>query len=216
MLPFSPEQFMAVFAAYNAAIWPAQIVAYGLGLIAVVGILNPGVHSAWVVAAALSGMWLFTGVAYHWLSFAWINPAAYGFGIAFALQACLLAYAAWSGRLRFGLPQSRKRRVAGLALVLYAAILYPMIGLIVHGYPAVPLFGVTPCPVTIFTLGCLLLTRAPISWWMIAVPVLWSLIGGTAAFLLGVPQDWALLAGGLMTISLLVLDRSVPSGTRAA
>ena len=37
-LPFTIEQFFAVFAAYNAAIWPAQIAAYGLGL-AVVGML---------------------------------------------------------------------------------------------------------------------------------------------------------------------------------
>jgi hypothetical protein len=31
MLPFSTEQFFAVFSAYNARIWPAQIAAYGLG-----------------------------------------------------------------------------------------------------------------------------------------------------------------------------------------
>jgi hypothetical protein len=34
--------------------------------------------------------------------------------------------------------------------------------------------------------------------------------------LLAVPQDWALLPGGLMTISLLVLDRSVTGGMRSA
>lgn len=33
--PFRVEQFLGVFAAYNMAIWPAQIVAYELGLIAV-------------------------------------------------------------------------------------------------------------------------------------------------------------------------------------
>lgn len=216
MLPFSPEQFLAVFAAYNAAIWPVQIAAYGLGLIAVVGTLNPGPRCPWIVAAALAGMWLFTGVAYHWLSFAAINPAAYSFGIAFVLQACLLAYAGWTGRLKFGGARSPMGRVIGLALILYAAILYPLIGLVAHGYPAVPLLGVTPCPVTIFTLGCLLLTRVPVPWWVIAIPILWSLIGGTAAFLLRVPQDWALLAGGLVTILVLVFDRSVPGGTRSA
>jgi hypothetical protein len=35
MLPFSPEQFLAVFVNYNNAIWPVQIAAYLLGSIAV-------------------------------------------------------------------------------------------------------------------------------------------------------------------------------------
>jgi len=34
MLPFTPAQFQSVFAAYNDAIWPAQIVAYMLGGVA--------------------------------------------------------------------------------------------------------------------------------------------------------------------------------------
>ncbi len=29
MLPFSPEEFFALFARYNLTIWPAQVVAYG-------------------------------------------------------------------------------------------------------------------------------------------------------------------------------------------
>ena len=33
-LPFTIEQFLGVFAAYNAAIWPAPIFAYVLGLVA--------------------------------------------------------------------------------------------------------------------------------------------------------------------------------------
>ena len=31
MLPFTHEEFIAVFRVYNTAIWPAQIVAYLLG-----------------------------------------------------------------------------------------------------------------------------------------------------------------------------------------
>ena len=30
MLPFTIDQFFGVFAAYNVAIWPAQVVAYGV------------------------------------------------------------------------------------------------------------------------------------------------------------------------------------------
>ncbi len=56
--------------------------------------------------------------------------------------------------------------------------------------------GITPCPVTIFTFG-LLLTSVGVSTWLYLIPLLWSLIGGSAAFLLGIPQDWVLLVSGV-------------------
>jgi hypothetical protein len=40
--------------------------------------------------------------------------------------------------------------------------------------------------------------------------VLWSLTGGSAAFLLGVPQDWALLVSGPASVALLAQD--APAG----
>ena len=81
-------------------------------------------------------------------------------------------------------------------------------------YPEMPMFGVTPCPVTIFTFGMLLLTTRPPSRWLLVIPFIWSLIGGSAAVLLGVPQDWALLASGLIAIPL-ILHRDSDSTRRA-
>jgi hypothetical protein len=37
---------------------------------------------------------------------------------------------------------------------------------------------------------------------LLVIPVLWSLVGGSAAFLLQVPQDWILLASGLSVLFL--------------
>ena len=86
---------------------------------------------------------------------------------------------------------------------------YPHIGMLTgHAWPDMPMFGVTPCPVTIFTFGMLLLARG-YSRWLLVIPVVWSLIGGSAAFLLGVQQDWLLLASGVMT--LLALGIGVPA-----
>jgi Family of unknown function (DUF6064) len=201
MLPFSTEQFLQVFATFNVAIWPAQIVAYGVGLLAAAGVARSSPTSDRVASTSLAAMWLFTGISYHWLSFARVNPAANLFGAAFVLQAGLLCYAGFIGRLRFGFTPSL-RAAAGLVLTIYAAAIYPIIGLLLHGYPAVPLFGVTPCPVTIFTLGCFLMTRSPVPWWVLAIPLLWSVIGGSAAILLGVVQDWVLLASGILVVTL--------------
>lgn len=202
MLPFSVEQFFAVFAAYNTAIWPMPIVAYGFGLLALMFLFRPGAVADRITSTILGLMWLWTGVAYHWLSFAAINPAAPLFGTAFIVQAMVLLHAGWTRRLAFG-PVRGIQGAAGLALVSYAAILYPLLGVwLGHAYPALPMFGVTPCPVTIFTLGLLLLTTKPVPWWTLVVPVLWALVGGSAAFLLDVPQDWMLLVSGLATIGL--------------
>ena len=42
------------------------------------------------------------------------------------------------------------------------------------------MFGVTPCPVTIFTFGLFLLTVRRFSYWLLIIPFVWSLIGGSA------------------------------------
>jgi hypothetical protein len=85
--------------------------------------------------------------------------------------------------------------------VAYAAVLYPLIGIAAGHHPSeLPMFGVTPCPVTIFTFGLLLLTRSPPPLYLLVIPTLWSLIGGSAAILLRVPQDWLLLVSGIATV----------------
>jgi hypothetical protein len=79
------------------------------------------------------------------------------------------------------------------------------------------MFGVTPCPVTIFTFGLLLLTVRSVPRWLFVVPFVWSLIGGSAAILLNVPQDWLLLVSGCITVPLIVFrDRQAIQGVRAA
>ena len=65
------------------------------------------------------------------------------------------------------------------------------------------MFGITPCPVTLFTFGLVFLTTAPISRGLLVVPIVWSLIGGSAAFLLAVPQDWPLLFSGAAAVLVL-------------
>lgn len=201
MLPFSHEQFVAVFASYNVAIWPAQVITYLLGLAVLVVVVRSKGGPVPFAVVALAALWAWTGIAYHWLHFALINPAAWLFGAAFVLQAVVLAWSA--RRLRFG--RAGPRRTLGLALIGYALLLYPALGLLAGYEPAsLPMFGVTPCPLVLFTLGLLLLTVGA-RWWVWIIPLTWSLIGGTAAFLLHVPQDWILLLSG--PAALLVLRR---------
>ena len=218
MLPFTLDQFTAVFVAYNDAIWPAQIAAYVIG-IAMLGLLfRPGRTADRLMAGGLALMWAWTGIGYHWLNFAAINRAAYGFAALFVIQAAVLVYyGVMRNRLRFGFEPGAAGVLGGVFLV-YALVLYPLIGLSTgHAYPATPVFGVTPCPVTIFTFGLLLLTTAPMPRSVLILPFLWSLIGGSAAFLLGIQQDWPLLVSGLIAIPVIVFhDRHIHAPPVAA
>lgn len=203
-MPFTRDQFLTVFADYNAAVWPAQVLAYLLGLAIVLALRQaPGVRRR-VVGPGLAAMWVWTGVVYHGVYFSAINPAAYGFALLFVVQGLLLLHAALlRADLRFT-PASGWRAALGWALVAYAALLYPLLGTVTgHRWPALPMFGITPCPVTLFTFGVLLLTRDPVPRRLLVLPFAWALIGGSAAFLLGVPQDWPLLIGGVAAAALL-------------
>lgn len=206
MLPFTREQFLGVFAAYNSAIWPAEIVAYLIAAAMLWLVFQHPGSANRLVAAGVALMWLWTGVAYHWMFFSPINTAALGFGALFVVESGLLAYFGVVRReLNFGMPRDAFGWL-GVAFILYSAVLYPLIGMFSgHPYPEMPMFGVTPCPVTLFTIGLLLLTNSRVPAWLLVVPFLWSLVGGSAAVVLTVPQDWLLLASGLAVVPLIVL-----------
>lgn len=214
MLPFSREQFIAIFADYNAGVWPAQVVAYLLGLLIVVLLVRPFRDGGRILGAALAVMWIWTGIVYHGLYFSAINKAALGFAAFFVLQGMALMYGGATRRL----DASSERGWAawlGWGLVSYALVVYPLIGMAFgHRYPEMPMFGITPCPVTIFTFG-VLLVRPGVPWWVLMIPLVWSLIGGSAAFLLGVPQDWLLLLSGAIAVPTILrrAARSSPAGT---
>ena len=207
MLPFSREQLLTVFVAYNEDVWPVQVLAYLLGLLMLVLIVQPSAHRSRMVAAGLAAMWLWTGVAYHGMNFSAISNGALGFAAPFVIQGLLFVEAGvLRGRLAFG---RRKgwNGWTGWALVAYASIGYPLLGQVLgHSYPGMPMFGITPCPVTIFTFGLFLLTTEPIPRRLLVIPVVWSVIGGSAAFLLAIPQDWLLLVSGITVLALLRRD----------
>lgn len=209
MLPFTREEFVAVFAEYNLAVWPAQVLAYVLGIAMLACLWRPSRPADRLIAGGLAAMWLWTGIAYQWMHFAAINPAAFGFAALFVLQGVLFGVAVARGSLRFG-PPGKPSAWAGMALVLYAGVLYPLVGMWSgHAYPAMPMFGIAPCPVVIFTFGLLLLATSHVSRWLLVVPVAWSLIGGSAAFLLGIPQDWPLLFSGLAVPLIVLQERRI-------
>ena len=203
-MPFTVDEFFAVFADYNAAIWPMQIVAYLAGLLILVVLRRPSRSSDMVIMSALAAMWAVNGIGYHLLHFTPINPAARLFAVLFVAQAALLAASpyVWRHRIIFD-PDRSLVTTLGFLLMLFALVGYPALGLLAgHRYPAVPMFGIAPCPTTIFTIGVLMLGDWKVARWLLIVPVLWSFVGGSAAVLLGVPQDYALIVSGILVVGI--------------
>jgi len=69
---------------------------------------------------------------------------------------------------------------------------------------------VTPCPTTIFTFGILLCAGGN-RLAVLVIPLLWSVIGGSAAVLWQVPQDYGLIAAGILSLISLIAHPSLSS-----
>ncbi len=201
-MPFTLHEFLQVFADYNETVSPIQNVwiALALALIAV-AFLPTRIRPA-IIPIGLALLWTWMGAVYHLLFFRKINPAATVFGVAFLLEAVLLlAWALQTRELSFR-PRHTPRAWAGAGLLVFALVIYPRLAVTFgHFYPAQPTFGL-PCPTTIVTLA-LLLWATPIPPWQVwAIPILWSGIGSSAAFLLGMREDFGLLIAGLLVLIL--------------
>jgi hypothetical protein len=200
-MPFTTEQFFALFAAYNQAVWPLQVAAHLAGLLALGLLLRPSRAAAVGIALVLAFFWAITGLGYHWTWFATINPVARVFGAVSTLQALALVLApVLSPSLRFEL-RADTGSTLGLALLAYAMLIYPLIGWLAgHSWPAMPMFGMAPCPTTIFTIGLLLLAPWSVARWLLVIPLLWTVVGGSGAVLLSVPQDYGLIVAALVVL----------------
>jgi hypothetical protein len=202
-LPFTPEQFFNVFAQYNLAVWPMQIVIYLLALAAVFLALRKMNHSDRIISIILACLWLWIGLIYHLTFFTAINPAAYIFGGLFIAQGLLFFVAGvWPQKITFA-PHINLYVNMGAFFILYGMLIYPVLGYFLgHVYPHSPTFGL-PCPTTIFTFGLLLWSDRPLPKYLLLIPLIWSLIGFQAATQLGVLEDIMLLIAALVATTLI-------------
>jgi hypothetical protein len=95
------------------------------------------------------------------------------------------------------------RRTAALALCA-VALLYQVLALASGlSWPRMPSYGV-PCPTAILTAGVLMCIPLRRRQWLAVIPLGWCAVGGSAAILLGVIPDYALLAAGALLLFHLV------------
>ena len=205
-LPFSTEQFLDVFRRYNEAVCPMPVVLWLIGAGVAIAALAAKGRARLAIGWGLAILWAWSGVVYHLLFFRAINPVAAVFALLFLLQAVLTLRAGLGA-----LPAFRVRRdaagIIGGVIVVYALVLYPLLGYAFgHRYPAAPTFGV-PCPVTILTLGILAWIADSVPWTVLVIPLLWAIVASTAATQLGIIEDFGLTLAAVAVLALVLSRR---------
>jgi len=210
--PFTQEQFLTIFTQYNLAVFPLQIVFIILGIVALWFVVKKSPISDRIILLILIFFWFWMGIVYHILFFSSINPLAYAFGVLFIIEACLLIYfGVIKKQVEFSLTKDSYTLI-GLIFIVYAMIIYPVIGMVAgHGYPRLPTFGL-PCPTTIFTFGLFLMSGKKFPLPLLVIPLIWSMIGFFAALSLGITEDYMLLVAGVVGTVLIIMKNRKTAG----
>lgn len=201
-LLFAPQTYYRQFELYNAAIWPAQVVAIllGIALLVLLRLLRP--WQGRTIAAILAIFWLWIAWAFFHTRYAEINWAAFYFAVGFVAQALLLL---WLGvlRNRLSFKQRRRRNAwAGFCILLLAVIAQPILGLLAgRSWSQAEIFALAPDPTVTGTLGILLAAdRMQLS--LILVPLLWCVISGATAWAMNAADAWLMPAVAILTLAL--------------
>ena len=205
-IPFTIKEFLEVFKNYNQSVFPIQIIFYLLVFYGLYLLFKNHKHENIFLNSLVAFLWLWIGIVYQLIFFTTINKAAYAFGILFIIQGFMFAYfGAYKNLVSFKFSNSVSV-ITGIIFIVYALIIYPILGyLLGHQYPYSPTFGL-PCPTVIFTFGLLLFTDDKIPVYLLIIPLLWSLIGFSAAVNLSVYEDFGLLIAGLLGFVLIIFS----------
>ncbi|MBK8943640.1 MAG: hypothetical protein IPM32_00070 [Ignavibacteriae bacterium] len=197
-MPFSLEQFLNIFKDYNQTVFPLQLFFNILALTSIVVLIKNSNYKNKIINGTLAFLWLWIGVVYHLIFFTVINKAAYFFALIFIIQSIIFLYIGFFKNIFVYEFRKDWLGIISILIIIYGLLIYPILAyLFGHKYPYQPTFGL-PCPTTIFTFGILLFAKKPIKWYFILLPLIWALIGSTAALKLNIYEDVGLLISGIL------------------
>jgi hypothetical protein len=206
LITFTLVDFLDLMVKYNTTFWPMQLIAYGLGVIAVILVVWKTGWSSRITAGVLALFWLWVGAVFNAFYFTRLMPLAIVFALLFVIQGILFAISALRQNLTFRFRPNVYGIVGGL-MIFYAMVAYPAIEyLLGRGYPQLLPFGLVPCPTAIFTLGMLLWSEKKLPWTLWVIPVLYAL-SGLVPVSIGIVEDIGLIASGLVAALMLLSHR---------
>ena len=190
------EQLLEVFANYNFQMWPMQILAYMLGILALSLIFRKYKWGTRVISTILASFWIWVALMF------WLPSGLQGFSMAYAfiflfmIEGVLILIQALRPGFSFG-STSKTHTIIGLVMVSYAMVGYPLFGLLIgRDLPQTPPFALTPCPLVLFSLGMFLLTESKVPLSLILTPFIYGLTG-VIWVSIGIWEDTGLVLGSL-------------------
>ena len=208
--PFTPEQFFEVFEEYNTAVFPAQFLFIGLGILGIVLIHKQKNYGNYFITGFLGFLWLWIGFIYHIGYFTSINKAAYGFGALFILQGAFFVRELFRSNLEFNLKRNT-RTYLGYFFILFGLLLYPLFGYLFGAEFNTTISLGLPCPTTILTFGFFMLTNSKFPKYLLIIPTLWAIIGTFAAVNFGVYQDFLMIIAAVIADLYLLKRKKIPA-----
>jgi hypothetical protein len=178
-------------------VFPSQIIILLFAIIVLSFIQIRPTFKDQAIGFFLGFLWIWTGAVYHIIFFSSINRAAFVFGGVSIMQGALIFINAYSkDRLIFIFQQNVKNYV-GYFFILFAVIIYPLIGYYTEGMFVRTISLGLPCPSTIFTFGVFMLTPDRVPKYLLVIPSLWAILGLSAAIHFGIYQDFMMVIAAI-------------------
>ena len=203
MFSFTLEDFLAVLAQYNPSIWPLQIFAYLLGILALFFYFKKTKYSERIVLGILSFFWFWNGIIFCPMYWAPSYKYAYMFGALCIIQGFLFMWLSIKSNLPTGI-RTKLHFNTGIIFVAYALVGYNIFGFLLNRvYPEFWPFGLVPCPTVIFTFGLFLVMNKKFPKYVLIVPLIFSIAGFLAVYK-GILEDIVLIIAGISGTILLL------------
>ena len=196
------EVFFNNVSAYNVSIFPMQIITLVVAVILTYLLLvkpSAGINKLMKAYLSFTFVWLA-------LMFPFEGVLKIIFGLSHLAIAILFFIDIFRAKIEFKFPETSGKRYFMLFLIFSAFALYPLIEYMSgHLYPKILLFGVAPCPTTIFSLALLIGAVPKVSkiiFILLIFPAIFS--GLSVPMMLGVWADLLLLLSGIYGLIILI------------
>ena len=212
------NDFYSTLQSYNEAFWPIIVITFFLGVVVVYLAARKSDNSSKVIAAVLSFLWMWSGIVFFVIYYGPMNVEFLGLvmpgvwylgGVLFFIQGVLfLILGGVKSSLSFKLGGDWLPLVGAL-IIVYGMVIYPLVGFLTgYAYPRYPVFGIAPCPLTIFTLGLLQWSDRKLPIAITLIPFIWGLMGIMPVLALNVWADIGEISSAIIGFPLILYRNS--------
>jgi len=206
----STETWWNQIGTYNNAIFPMQIIIMIVAIILTYFLFaKPGTKTNKLMKAYLAFTFAWNGIIFF-LIFGKELPGIFLGAPLFIIVAILFAWDIFGNKTQLRFPDIKWQRYLMMFWILLA-FLYPLIGLAFgHYYPKTCIFGVMPCPTTVFALALLVAAIPKVDKKVYVLLLVWALPAfGKCLGALNLYEDCVLFWTGIYALIMLIKNWKV-------